>query len=133
LAGAQRAVELILMRRWASYITLPVFFAGVDGKLLYFNDAAAALLGRPFDVAGDMPVDRLDALFATATEDGQPLASDDLPIHVALMHRVPCHRRFRIAALDGVSRLLDVTALPIEGQGGRFLGAMTVFWEVKAP
>jgi hypothetical protein len=34
----------------------------------------------------------------------------------------------RIQALDGVSRLLEVTAFPLAGQGQKHLGAVAVFW-----
>jgi PAS domain-containing protein len=132
VATAQRELELILMRRWASYVNLSMFIADAAGNLMYYNDRAAALLGRPFDEAGAMSVGDLDTIFHTTAEDGASVASADLPIHVALTERRPCHSRFRIAALDGQSRLIDVTALPLEGQGGRFLGAVAFFWEVVA-
>jgi PAS domain-containing protein len=133
VAPAQNAIELILIRRWASYVNAPLFVAGAEGQLLYFNEAAATLLGRPFDTAGEMDVRDLDRIFTTTDGDGRPVPAADLPIHVALVSRLPRHRRFRIAALDGVSRLIDVTAIPIEGQGGRFLGVMAFFWEASDP
>jgi hypothetical protein len=30
---------------------------------------------------------------------------------------------------DGVWRKIEVTAFPVEGQGGRHLGAVAIFWE----
>jgi hypothetical protein len=33
--------------------------------------------------------------------------------------------------MDGEWRAVEVTALPIEGQGGRFLGVLATFWEVE--
>jgi PAS domain-containing protein len=128
----QQAVELILMRRWASYVTMPVFIVAPDGTLLYFNDAAALILGRPFDSAGTLLVGDLDETFATASAEGEDLEAEDLPIHVALVRRWPSHGRMRIRALDGVDRVIEVTAMPLVGQGGTFLGAMAVFWEVPA-
>lgn len=127
----QNEIELILIRRWASYVMLPLFVAGADGRLLYFNDAAAVLLGRPFDVAGEMQVSDLDDIFQTATEAGVPVPADELPIQIALTARRPAQRRFRIRALDGQLHVIDVFALPLEGQGGRFLGALAAFWEVE--
>lgn len=133
MAAAQHAIEVILIRRWASYVNVPLFVAGVEGELLYFNDAAAVLLGRPFDVVGEMAVGDLDRIFTTTDEEGRPVPAAELPIHIALVTRRPRHGRFRIAALDGVSRLIDVSAVPVVGQGGRFLGAMAFFWEAGDP
>jgi len=36
-----------------------------------------------------------------------------------------------IEGLDGVRRLIEVTAFPISGQAERYLGALAIFWEVK--
>jgi hypothetical protein len=36
-----------------------------------------------------------------------------------------------ITALDGIKRRIEVTAFPIEGQGGRHLGAVAILWETR--
>jgi hypothetical protein len=50
---------------------------------------------------------------------------------VALTERVPAHRDLRFRAFDGSWRHIELSALPIEGQGGRLLGSLTAFWEIK--
>ena len=126
---AQQPVELILIRQWASYLTLPIFLAGVDGNLLYYNEPAEALLGRRYDEAGEMPIAELASIFVTTDEDGSPLATEALPLSIALLKHRPAHRRYRIRGLDGIWRLIETTAFPLEGQGGRHLGAVAIFWE----
>jgi hypothetical protein len=129
---AQKDIELILLKQWASYLTLPIFLAGEDGLLLYYNEPAEAILGMRFDEAGEMPLERLSTIFQTTAEDGSPLDSDELPIGIALRERQPAHRRLRIQALDGVARIIEATALPLEGAGDRHLGALVVFWEARS-
>jgi hypothetical protein len=51
---------------------------------------------------------------------------------MALSKRKPAHRPIRFQGLDGVWRSVEVTALPLEGQDGRFLGVLATFWEVDA-
>jgi hypothetical protein len=51
---------------------------------------------------------------------------------VALSKRKPAHKSVRFQGLDGVWRAVEVTALPLEGQDGRFLGVLATFWEVEA-
>ena len=126
----QQAIELILTRQWASYLAMPVWVADEDGHLLYYNEPAEALLGRRYDEAGEMPLEELDTIFRTTGEDGSPLPAGDLPIGIALRERRPAHLRHRMRGLDGVSRLVEVMAFPLEGQGGRHLGAVAIFWEV---
>jgi PAS domain-containing protein len=125
----QQPVEIILLRQWASYVATPVWIMGPDGSLLYYNEAAEPILGRPFDEAEEMPGERLSRMYHTAAPDGRPLTADQLPINIALTKRRPAHRQFKMKGLDGAWRLIEVTAFPIEGVGKRHLGAVAIFWE----
>ena len=125
----QQGIELILMRQCASHLAMPVWLMGSSGELLYYNEPAEELLGRRFDEAGEMPGEELAAMFETKAEDGSPLAAEDLPVNIALMERRPAHLAMRIKGLDGAWRNIQVTAFPIQGHGGRHLGAMAIFWE----
>lgn len=124
-------IELILLRQWASYLTMPIFLCDHDGDLLFYNEAAEPLLGRRYDEAGEMPVSELATMFETKREDGSPLKDEELPLVVALRELRPAHDRIRMKGLDNVWRTLEITAFPIEGQGQRHLGAVALFWEVN--
>ena len=52
--SVQKPLELILARNLLSSISTPAFLVGEDGELLFFNDAAAAMLGRRFEETGAM-------------------------------------------------------------------------------
>ena len=125
----QQEVELILMRQLASYLAMPIFLAATDGDMLYYNQAAAALLGRSFEEADAMPLTELSNVFQITDEDGSPLPPEAIPLGIALQQRRPAHRRLRFRSLDGVERQIEVTAFPLGGQGGRHLGAVAIFWE----
>lgn len=127
----QQPIELILTRQWASYLAVPVWVMGENGDLIYYNEPAEAVLGRRFDEAGQMPSEELATIFQTTGEDGSPLPSESLPVNIAFLERRPAYLRHRFRALDGVWRLVDVTAFPIEGQGGRHLGVVAIFWETE--
>lgn len=126
----QQPIELILTRQWASYLAVPVWVMAENGHLVYYNEPAETVLGRRFEEAGEMPAEELATIFTTTAEDGSPLPSESLPVNIALLERRPAHLRHRFRALDGFWRLVDVAAFPIEGQGGRHLGAVVIFWEV---
>jgi PAS domain-containing protein len=130
---AQNELELILLRQWASHLTMPIFLADREGNLLYYNEPAELLLGRTFDDAGAMPLSELATIFETTAEDGSPMPSSELPLGIALTQRRPAYRRVRVKALDGVQRLIEITAFPLEGQGGHWLGAVAIFWEAHEP
>ena len=128
----QQPIELILTRQWASYLAVPVWVWGAEGDLLYYNEAAEALIGRRYDEAGEMPLAELSAIFKITDSDGSPLSPEELPGAVALSKQRPAHRHVRFQGLDGVSRSIEVTAFPLHGQGGRQLGAVTFFWEASS-
>jgi len=126
---AQKEIELILMRQCASHLAMPIWLMGPDGNLLFYNEPAESILGRRFDEAGEMPGKLLSTLFQTTAEDGSPLEAEDLPLNIALREHRPAHLWMRILGLDGVWRRIEVTAFPLEGQEGRHLGAVAIFWE----
>lgn len=128
----QQPVEIILLRQWASYVATPVWIMGVDGSLLYYNEAAEPVLGQPFDEAGEMPGEWLANMFQTVALDGSPLTADELPINIALTQRRPAHLPMKMKGLDGPWRMIEVTAFPIEGVGKRHLGAVAIFWESES-
>ena len=128
---AQHDIEVILIRQWASYLTLPVFLADPDGNVLFYNEPAEALLGRPYDEAGQMPISELARVFETTAQDGRPIPSSELPIAVALRELRPKHDRLRMKALDGPWHTIEVTAFPIEGRGERHLGVVAIFWDAN--
>jgi PAS domain-containing protein len=127
----QQPIELILTRHWASYLAVPVWVVSESGDLLYYNEAAEVVIGRRFDEAGEMPGPELATIFQTTAVDGSPLESKELPINIALLERRPVSTRLRMCGLDGFWRVVDAAAFPIEGQGGRQLGALAIFWEVE--
>lgn len=126
---AQRPIEVILLRQWASYIAVPMWITDEMGNLIYYNEPAEAILGKRFDEVGMIHAEDLAEVFHTTDMDGEPLESKELPIFKALVEGLPAHRPIKFQAFDGSYRTIEVTALPIEGQGGRHLGVMAMFWE----
>jgi PAS domain-containing protein len=129
-AMAQQPVEVILMRELAGKLTMPAFLVDVDGNLIFYNEPAEELLGSRFDETGALPAAEWSTQFRAADDRGRPLAPESLPlVHVLASHR-PSHGQFWIHGLDGVDRYLEVTAFPLLGQGGTFVAACALFWEV---
>lgn len=127
----QRDMGLILMRQLASGMAVPIFIADGDGDLLYFNEAAEALLGQRFDEVGNMPLDERRRMFAFRDEQGNPLPDDQPPLVVALRERRPVHRRVWMRGFDGRDRAIEVTAFPLVGGGGHLIGGVAMFWARK--
>ena len=130
---AQHGIETILMRRLASQLTMPILLVDPKGDLVYFNAAAALVLGQRFEDTGGILRGEWSARFQPSNADGSPMKREDQPLFVATERREPCHRRFWMRGLDGVARELESIAFPLIGQGERMLGAVGVFWDLAAP
>ncbi len=126
----QRSLVLILARDLASILATPVFIVDAAGDLVYFNEAAEAVLGRAFVEKQDMSADEWATAFQPVDDQGRPIPFEDLPLGVALTKRVSAHGSLRIVGADGVGRRIDVTALPLFARADEFVGGMAVFQEL---
>ncbi len=125
----QQPIELILMKQLAGYLTIPIFVVDQVGNLLYYNEPAEAILGFRYEETGEMPLHEWGSIFSPVDERGRPLDPGDLPLAMALQQQSPVRGAFSVRGLDDVRRSIEVLAFPLEGQGGRRLGAAAIFWE----
>lgn len=129
--SSQKEIELILARQLASHLAMSIFIVDPPGNLVYYNEPAEAILGRRFEETGEMPIEEWSTIFKPTDENGNPLAPESLPLVIALTQHRPAHRGMWILGLDGVRRLIEVTAFPLDGQAERYLGALAIFWEPR--
>jgi PAS domain-containing protein len=127
--SVQRPLELILARNLLSSITTPAFLLGERGTLLYYNEAAAAMLGRGFEEGANMPADEWTRVFGPLDEDGRPLNYEQLPAVLTVRAQQPYHGTFRIRVAGGGERKVAASAIPVVGLGGS-TGAIVFFWPV---
>jgi PAS domain-containing protein len=132
-ATAPRPVELILARSLMSSLSTPAFLVDVAATIVFFNDAAAAMLGVRFEEAGPMNAEDWGTRFSPAAEDGRALPVAELPWLIALNEERPVHRRLRIRSAIGCTHCIEVSTVPIGGGGGGLRGAMALFWACSGP
>ena len=129
----QQAIEVILTRQLATYLDMPVFIVGVDGNLVFYNEPAQVLFGKPYEENDDeMPAEKWSQDFRPARADGTPIPVEELPLSIALREHRPAHLSpFLIRGEDGTERTIAATAFPLVGQQKQELGAVAIFWEVS--
>jgi PAS domain-containing protein len=125
----QKAVEIILMRQLASYLAMPIMLFDPAGNLIFYNEPAEAILGRRFDETGEMSLEEWFSIVELTAEDGSPLPFEARALVIALQKRQAAHRTSWLHKPDGSRRKIEATAFPLEGQGGRHLGAVAILWE----
>jgi PAS domain-containing protein len=127
--ASQRPIELILARNLLSSVSTPAFLASGPGEIVFYNDAAGAVLGQRFEETGKMSPEDWTSTFGPFDESGQPIPLDRQPLTIALRHNRPGHAVYRIRSINGVERTIEASGLPIVGVDG-FQGAMVFFWPV---
>lgn len=124
--NAQKPLELILARNLLASISTPAFLVGQEGRLLFYNDAAAALLGRRFEETGTMSAQEWTAEFGPLDEHDRPIPYDEISLVMAVREGRPAHGTFRIAAADH-TREIAASAIPVVGPTTA-TGAIVIFW-----
>ena len=127
---SNREIELILGRQFADSLSIAVFLVDTQGNLIFFNEPAEDLLGLRFEETGFLPVEEWSTIFKPVDDNGDLFPAEALPLVKTLRDKVPNHGGFWIRSLDGKTHKLSVTALPIIGRPGRFVGAIALFWKL---
>ena len=127
-ARAQRPLELILARNLLTSISTPAFLVDQHAALVFYNEAAGALLGRPFEDVGRMSPEEWTSTYGPFGDDGKPVGLDDLPTTQAVRNGRPAHAVFRIRSASGVEHEIESSAFPIVASEEGSSGAMIFFW-----
>jgi PAS domain-containing protein len=125
-----KSLPLILARELASNLSTPMFLLDAEGMLVYYNDAAALLLGKTFAELGEIPSNEFAESLHLTTVTGEPIHRRDTPSGIAYYQHKPAHQRVMATSYDGVRRTYEATAYPLLGATGVMHGAVAVFWPV---
>ena len=126
-AASPRPLELILARNLLSSLSTPAFLADRTNDIIFYNEAAGALLGRRFEETGTMSAERWLNDFGPLDERSEPIPLEDQPVTIALRANRAAHARHRIRSLGGAVHDVEVSGMPLIGTDG-FHGAMVFFW-----
>ncbi len=128
MAG-QKSLPLILARELAANLATPMFLIDAEGMLVFYNDAAALLIGKPFAELGEIPASEFAASLDLATPSGEPIRRRDSPAGIAMFEQRPAHMTLMATSYNGKRRLYDATAYPLFAAAGEMHGVVAVFWE----
>jgi PAS domain-containing protein len=129
--STQRPLELILARNLLSTLSTAAFLVNQPGDIVFYNEAAGALLGRRFEEKGAMSAQEWVEAFGPIDDDGTPIPLEKQPLTAALRSNRPGHARHRIRSVTGGEQTVEVSGLPVIGADG-FQGAMLFFWVAEA-
>jgi PAS domain-containing protein len=123
----QKPLEVILARNFLTSLSTPAFLVDESGALIFYNEAAGALLGISFEESGRLPAEEWSKAVGPYGDDGKPMPIEELPTTRALRQGRPAHARFTVRSVRGEEYEIEASALPIVAEGGQE-GAMIFFW-----
>jgi PAS domain-containing protein len=126
--SAQKPLELILARNLLTSLSTPAFLVDANARLLFFNEAAGAMLGRSFEETGQLDAGEWTAVFGPLGEERDPIPVEELPLTTALRDGRPAHGHFCIRSVDGREHTIEASAFPLIGSDSAESGAMILFW-----
>jgi PAS domain-containing protein len=124
-------IEIILARQLADCLSMPVFLTDTVGNLIFYNEPAEKILGSRFAETGEMKVEEWSTVFKQQDDNGNLLQPESLPLVRTLKDQYPHHKTFCIESLKGGIQRISVTAYPLIGRTGKFLGAVAIFWKAN--
>jgi PAS domain-containing protein len=123
----QKPLELILARNFLTSLSTPAFLVDVNGGIIFYNEAAGALIGISFEEWGHKPAEEWGQAIGPFGENGNPMPIEEIPTTKALRAGRPAHGQFTIRSLKGQEYEIESTALPIVAESEQE-GAMIFFW-----
>ena len=131
MANSQKPLELILARNLLTSISTPAFLIDSDTAVVFYNESAAALLGRSFEDAGRMTAEEWTAAFGPVDDAGTPVEVDSLEVTAAIRDGRPSHGTFTIRTAGGERTAIEASAFPIVTSENGSSGAMILFWPLS--
>src|SRR5262249_61154507 len=105
----------------AANLATPTLIADADGIVVFYNEAAEAVVGQTFAELGEVPLEDLTEIFALRTRETGPMPLERRPSWIALNERRATHERFWITSADGVDREIEATAFPLFAHADEFV------------
>ncbi len=132
MAAPQKPLEMILARNLLSALSTPALLLDGPGRIVFFNDAAACLIGKRFEETGPISHEQWRASVGPFSADGEVIPFRELPLTGDLRGGHAGHQRHLLRPADTDHLVeFDVTGLPIVATGGGFRGAMVFFWRAE--
>jgi PAS domain-containing protein len=127
----QRPIELILLRELARRLSTPVTLYDAGGRLAYLNRAAEVLFAVDYEELGEITLAEAVAIIRPTDTHGVPIPVEHMPTGIALGQQVAQQANMWVHDQNGKAHRVANTSIPLRGQGGGALGAMSIWWKVE--
>lgn len=128
-----KSLVLIRAKHLAESVTTPMLLIDAEGNLVFYNEAAEALLGAPFTNVGQVPASEWQAQFKVRGRHDDPAPLETMPGWADLQGERPGLGHVRLTTMDGTDLFIAVCAFPLFTSQDQFDGALVIFWTEDGP
>jgi len=127
----QRNLVLILARAFAAQLATAVFLLDPEGTIIYYNEAAEELTGRPFIEGAGLTIDEWMTRTRPRDTGGLDVGVQDLPLGTTMLKQQPAHGIVVFRTADGVDRRVETASFPLFAHTEDFVGSFSVVWPIE--
>jgi PAS domain-containing protein len=127
----QHNLVLILARAFAAQLATAVFLLDPEGTIIYYNEAAERLTGRPFIEGAGSTADEWLSRTRPRDEEGVEIGVQDLPLGTTMLKQEPSHGIVIFSTADGVDRRVETASFPLFAHTEDFVGSFSVVWPIE--
>ena len=127
-APPQRNLVLILARAFAAQIATAVFLLDEEGTIIYYNEAAERLTGRPFIEGAGMTAGEWMAASHPRDDAGELIAFENLPLGITMLKREPAHGVVTFTSQDGAPLRIENATFPLFAHTEDYVGTFAIVW-----
>ena len=124
----QRNLTLILARSFAANLATAVYLLDTEGTIIYYNEAAERLIGRPFIEGAGAKAEDWMGRGRPLDEDGNEVPIESLPLGVTMLKREPAHGVVLFRTADGEYRRIENVTFPLFAHTDDFVGVIALAW-----
>ena len=127
-APEQRNLILILARAFAAQLATAVYLLDAEGTIIYYNEAAERLIGRPFIEGAGAKAEEWMGRGRPLDEEGREVPMESLPLGTTMLKREPAHGVVMFRTADGEYRAIENVTFPLFAHTEDFVGVIALAW-----
>jgi PAS domain-containing protein len=130
-APDQHNLILILARSFASNLATALFLFDAEGTVVYYNEAAGRLTGRPFIEGAGTTAEEWMGRGTPLDEEGREIPIESLPLGVTMLKREPAHGVTMFRTADGEYHRFENVTFPLFAHTEDFVGVVAIVWPLE--
>jgi PAS domain-containing protein len=127
-APDQRNLILILARAFASQLATAVYLLDSEGTIIYYNEAAEHLIGRPFIEGAGAKAEDWMGRGRPLDEEGREVPIESLPLGRTMLKREAAYGITMFRTADGEYRRIENVTFPLFAHTDDFVGVIALAW-----